>query len=51
MSQRFRISIAFLGFLRIYRANVTIDVKGMNHLGCLAFLISGDPRKSDVILA
>ncbi len=44
-------SMAFLGFLRIDRATGTFDVQGMNHLGLRAFLISGDPRKTEVRFA
>ncbi len=44
-------SLAFLGVLRIDRATRTFDVQGMNHLGLRAFLISGDPRKTEVLRA
>ncbi len=44
-------SLAFLGFLRIDRATGTFEVQGMNHMGWLAFLISGGPRKTEVLRA
>ncbi|MHC4695174.1 MAG: hypothetical protein ACYTFA_00360 [Planctomycetota bacterium] len=44
-------SLALLGFLRIDRAAGTFEVQGMNHLGWRAFLISGDPLKTEVLFA
>jgi len=44
-------SLALLGFLRVDRAAGTFEVQGMNHLGGRAFLISGSPRKTEVLFA
>lgn len=44
-------SLALLGFLHVDRAAGTFEVQGMNHLGWRAFLISGDPRKTEVLFA
>jgi len=44
-------SLALLGLLHIDRVDGSFEVQGMNHLGGRAFLISGNPRKTEVLFA